>query len=197
MFVGSATAQTQEAPVSPRLAPVALLQFVEIPKPPQPPDYLAIKRASDEHIAAEQAEADKRKADCDTAGGHLEGTECIVPPPPPLPVVSYPTAYTQPVYNSYGNNYTAGQCTWYVASRVSVPSSMGNATNWGYGLSAAGWSHTLAPGSVGVGHVGIGHVVYVEALTAAGVLISDMNYAGPFVVTSRTVSPGEYEWLHN
>lgn len=108
MFVGSATAQTQEAPVSPRLAPVALLQFVEIPKPPQPPDYLAIKRASDEHIAAEQAEADKRKADCDAAGGHLEDAECIVPPPPPLPVVSYPPAYTQPVYNSYGNNYTAG-----------------------------------------------------------------------------------------
>lgn len=189
MFVSPAAAQTQEAPVSPRLAPVAILQFAEIPKRPQPPDYLAIKRASDEHIAAEQ----KAKDDCDAQGGHLEAGECVVPPPPPPP----PTPVYSPVVHSYGNNYSAGQCTWYVASRVSVPSSMGDATSWSYGLSAAGWSRTLAPGSIGVGHVGIGHVVYVEAVTPIGVLISDMNYAGPFIVTHRTVSPAEYEWFHN
>jgi hypothetical protein len=192
-----ATSQTAAAPESPRLAVGLPLQFVDFPKHPQPPDYLAIKKASDEHIAAEQAAADKRKADCDAAGGHLEGAECVVPPPPPPAPHYYPQVYPQPVYISYGgNNYTPGQCTAYVASRVNVPSSMGNATNWSFGLSAAGWSRSLAAGSVGVGHIGIGHVVYVEGVTSSGVSISEMNYAGPFVVTHRVVGSGEYEWFH-
>jgi surface antigen len=181
-------AAQSKAPESPRLAVGLSLQFVDFPQHPQPPDYLAIKKASDERIAIERAAAEKRKADCDADGGHLESAGCVVPTPL--------KTYTQPVQISYGNGYTAGQCTSYVASRVNVPSSMGNATNWGFGLAAAGWSRLLAPGSVGVGHIGIGHVVYVEGVTIFGVSISDMNYAGPFVITHRIVGSGEYEWFH-
>lgn len=98
---------------------------------------------------------------------------------------------------SYGSNdYTAGQCTWYVASRTRVPSSMGNATNWEYGLRNAGWHYGVSVGAIGVSHNGwAGHVVYVEAVNGSQVLISEMNYFGPFVRSTRVAGIGEFVYL--
>lgn len=96
----------------------------------------------------------------------------------------------------YGNNYDFGQCTYYVAGRVSVPASMGNATNWEYGLLNAGWHYGLAAGSVGVSHNGwAGHVVYVESVTNGVITISEMNAVGFDRVDTRIASPNEFIWL--
>lgn len=96
---------------------------------------------------------------------------------------------------SYENNYTPGNCTWYVASRVSVPSSMGNATNWDSALGAVGWTISSTPhsGAIGISHdSAMGHVVIVEAVTTAGVLVSEMNYQGLYVVDQRLTSADEF-----
>lgn len=102
-------------------------------------------------------------------------------------------------FATYGNNYTPGQCTWYVASRINVPQSMGNATSWSYGLSAAGWrSGGPIVGAIGVSHAGYaGHVVIVEAVEGGNVLISEMNGpSGPFVVDTRLAPISDFEYYY-
>ncbi len=181
--------QAREAPVPPPPSDRISLQFVETHKYPEPPDYQAIRAANDKRIADEIAEK-ARQAAVEAARKAEEDRLAQLAAQVPI------TAYTPPTNVVYGNNYTAGQCTAWVASQTNVPASMGNATNWSGGLLSAGWRYDLQPGSVGVGHVGIGHVVFVEAVTGQGVQISEMNYAGPFIVTRRTVSVSEYEWFH-
>lgn len=101
----------------------------------------------------------------------------------------------QPV-GTYGNTYSYRQCTWYVASRLDVPSYMGNATNWSYGLANAGWrSGGPRRGAVGVSHAGwAGHVVVAEQVSGDSVLISEYNWV-PYSYTERWVSASEYEWF--
>ncbi len=49
----------------------------------------------------------------------------------------------------YGfNGYDWGNCTWYVATQISVPANWGNAATWAAGARAAGWHVNAAP-SVG------------------------------------------------
>ena len=97
---------------------------------------------------------------------------------------------------TYANNYTALNCTWYVAGRIQVPNSMGNATNWSYGLRSAGWREgDPRRGAVGVSHNGYaGHVVVAERVENGQVLISEYNWV-PYSYTERWVSFGEYEWF--
>jgi surface antigen len=105
---------------------------------------------------------------------------------------------TQAAVSYYGgNNYSWGQCTWYVANRTSVPSSMGNATAWEYGLINAGWHYGLAPGAVGVSHEGYaGHVVYVEWVQGDAIGISEMNFGGGVgVVSTRVVNSSSFIFL--
>lgn len=97
---------------------------------------------------------------------------------------------------TFGSNYTALNCTWYVASRIQVPNSMGNATSWSYGLRGAGWRQgEPRRGAVGVSHNGwAGHVVIAERVENGQVLISEYNWV-PYSYTERWVSFGEYEWF--
>lgn len=111
-----------------------------------------------------------------------------------------PAPVTTPVVASYGNNYDYGECTYWVASKVSVPQSMGDATNWSYGLLDAGWNQGVArAGAIGVSHLGIaGHVVYVESVNADGsVNISEMNaLLGWNQVDYRTVGASDFQWFY-
>jgi surface antigen len=81
----------------------------------------------------------------------------------------------------YGfNGYDYGWCTWYVASKISVPTNWGNANNWNEGARASGWtvSTTPRPGAIAQSDArGWGHVGLVEAVSADGTMIkySDMN----------------------
>jgi len=82
---------------------------------------------------------------------------------------------------TYGNNgYDYGYCTWYVASRISVPSNWGNANTWAYYAAISGWTVSSAPrvGAIAQTSAGYdGHVAIVEAVSADGSQIkySDMN----------------------
>lgn len=101
-------------------------------------------------------------------------------------------------FGSYAiGNYTPGNCTFYVSSRLPVPPSMGNARDWGWNLLASGWrSGGPRRGAVGVSTFGwAGHVVVVENVDEWGnVLISEMNYEGLGRVDSRWTYAGEFSY---
>ncbi|MBC7546592.1 LysM peptidoglycan-binding domain-containing protein [Candidatus Saccharibacteria bacterium] len=81
----------------------------------------------------------------------------------------------------YGyNGYDFGYCTWYVASRIAVPTNWGNANTWASLAPLSGWTVSSTPraGAVGQSNAGAeGHVAYVEAVSDDGTMIkySDMN----------------------
>lgn len=91
--------------------------------------------------------------------------------------VSYPWGSTA----IYGyNGYDYGYCTWYVASRISVPSNWGNANTWDNLAPLSGWTVSSVPvvGAIAQTDRGSeGHVAVVEAVSADGSQIkySDMN----------------------
>jgi surface antigen len=77
---------------------------------------------------------------------------------------------------SAGNNYSYGYCTWYVANRRYVASSLGNASQWPYNAPRAGMTVGNSPvaGSAGVTKSG-NHVVYIERVEGGTVYYSEMN----------------------
>jgi surface antigen len=83
-----------------------------------------------------------------------------------------------------GNGYVPGYCTYYAASRVSIPSNWGNANTWDNYARASGWtvSSRPVPGAIFQTDIGwAGHVGIVEAVSPDGtkVKVSDMNgFAG-------------------
>jgi surface antigen len=90
------------------------------------------------------------------------------------------------------NGYPYGWCTYYVATRRQVPTSMGNAGHW---LSSAK-SDGMPTGSTPVaGAIMVssdswaGHVAYVESVNGDGTFtVSEMNYVGWGKISTRTVS---------
>lgn len=93
---------------------------------------------------------------------------------------------------SYGNNYAYGFCTWYVASRRSVPSNWGNANTWLANAQADGWStgSVPKPGAIAQTTAGaMGHVAIVEAVYDSTILISEMNFDGGVGVVHQRVVP--------
>ena len=77
---------------------------------------------------------------------------------------------------SAGNNYSYGYCTWYVANRSYVASSLGNASQWPYNAPRAGMTVGNNPvaGSAGVAKSG-NHVVYIERVDGGTVYYTEMN----------------------
>ena len=105
-----------------------------------------------------------------------------------------------------GNRYALGNCTWYAYERRAaigrpVGSLWGNATNWAVSARAAGvtGNGTPAPGAVFQYGGGYGHVGVVDSVDGEYLYVTDMNYAGYNVVTSRKIplsSTGHYSYIH-
>lgn len=121
------------------------------------------------------------------------------------------SSYSAPVNSYYavqsGNRYSYGYCTWYVYNRRAeigrpIGSLWGNASSWAYMAGLAGFTvnHTPEPGAVMQNGGGLGHVAFVERVDPDGsVYITEMNYAGWNIVSSRTLTAGEasgYNFIH-
>lgn len=92
------------------------------------------------------------------------------------------------------NSYSWGQCVWYVATRRAVPM-WGNANQWLANARAAGWATGSVPRVGAIAWTGrgyAGHVAIVEAVNGNQVTVSDMNYAGLGVITTRVTSASEW-----
>jgi surface antigen len=104
-------------------------------------------------------------------------------------------------YNSAGNTYAPGNCTWYVKNRrPDLPGNLGNANTWQSMARADGLPTGSTPraGAVGTTTAGdLGHVVYVERVNGDGtILISEMNYAGLYSQRSRTANAWEFQYIY-
>ena len=104
--------------------------------------------------------------------------------------------------DSAGNLYAFGNCTRYAKSRrPDLPNSLGNANTW-YSIAASeGWSVGSAPkkGAVGTSTAGrLGHVVYIEGVSLDGstVYISEMNYAGFDLISTRIAPASEFLYIY-
>ncbi len=83
------------------------------------------------------------------------------------------------IYNG-ANSYIEGYCTWYVASRIAVPSNWGNANTWDNLAPRSGWTVATVPrvGAIAQTDRGSeGHVAIVSEVSEDGSQIrySDMN----------------------
>ena len=150
--------------------------------------------------------------------GILPSGERPQAPEPTSPTVTSSTggsASTEPTYGggtavSVGNRYAAGNCTWYAYERRAelgrpVGSFWGNAATWASFAAGSGFTVNKTPA---VGSImqdswsagGYGHVAIVEAVNPDGsILLSEMNYAGWNVISSRTISAGQvatYNYIH-
>lgn len=115
--------------------------------------------------------------------GLKPGEQIIVPNGRVAPAVSYGTYQSRA--NSYsaaygGNSYSYGYCTYYVASRIAVPSNWGNANTWDDYARLSGWTVSSRPiaGAILQTDAGwAGHVGIVEAVSPDGTMMkySDMN----------------------
>ncbi|MCA9330410.1 LysM peptidoglycan-binding domain-containing protein [Candidatus Saccharibacteria bacterium] len=103
----------------------------------------------------------------------------------------------QPVGSSAGNGYFAGYCTWYAKSRrPDMPNNLGNADTWVARAAAQGFATGSVPRAGAIGQQGM-HVVYVERVNSDGsVTISEMNYQGFGVVSSRTVPASTFMYIY-
>jgi surface antigen len=146
----------------------------------------------------------------------VEVLESRVPvEPEPLPVVATvsnssttPQRRSQPASNSAsvastargssdGNRYVAGYCTWYVKNRrPDLPNNLGNASTWVSRAAAQGLATGSTPRVGAVGQQG-NHVVYIESVNGDGtVTVSDMNWSGLYVITTRTVPASNFSYIY-
>lgn len=110
-------------------------------------------------------------------------------------------SYTPPVKrwagNSAGNTYYAGQCTWHVKNmKPELPNMLGNADQWFYNARAQGWpvGYEARAGAAAQTKAGM-HVAYVLEVYGNGrMLISEMNYAGPY--SQRTIEVNQADYLY-
>lgn len=137
--------------------------------------------------------------------GLKQGQKIVIPdgvkPEPVRPAVvaqasaPAPKAYVPSGY--FGNAYAFGQCTYYVASRRSVPSFWGNAASWFYNAQASGFSvgRQPVPGAIAWTPRGwYGHVAIVEQVNGSEILVSDMNFNGNWNrVTTRWTTLAEFQ----
>lgn len=136
----------------------------------------------------------------DTQWIRADNAECL-----DKPVYTTTSGYKYTVsaqsYSTSGNTYDYGYCTWYVKNRrPDLPNRLGNANQWFYNAQSLGLAtgYTPAVGAVGQTTAGsLGHVVYVEAVYDNGtILVSEMNYQGWNVTSSRVANASEFNYIY-
>jgi hypothetical protein len=114
-------------------------------------------------------------------------------------VVSYTTFYSIPAGSTAGNSYSPGFCTWFAKQmRPDLPNNLGNADTWFANAAAQGFSVGYEPrvGAVAAA-ISYMHVAIVTAVNGDGTItVSEMNYQGWDVVSQRTTSASEFDYIY-
>jgi surface antigen len=119
--------------------------------------------------------------------GLKPGDQIIIPNGKIAPVVrvsygSYSAGISSFTASYGGNGYAYGWCTWYVASRIAIPSNWGNANTWDDYARFSGWTVSSVPRVGAIAQTDsmsyLGHVAYVEAVSPDGSMIKYSDMAG-------------------
>ena len=108
------------------------------------------------------------------------------------------TAATQPQNSSQGKPaagwFPWGQCTWFVWSKRSV-GFWNDATDWLWQAKRDGWATGTVPkiGAIAWQH---GHVALVTGISGSNVTITESNYKGLGVISSRTVPATTFQYIY-
>lgn len=99
-------------------------------------------------------------------------------------------------FSSSGNTYSYGYCTWYAKNmRPDLPNDLGNADTWYIRYSGSKGTSPQV-GAIGVAK-GYMHVAYITGVNADGTVnLSEMNYQGWGVVSTRTASASEFLYIY-
>lgn len=98
--------------------------------------------------------------------------------------------------SSAGNTYAAGYCTWYVKNRrPDIPNRMGNASAWVSSARSQGLATGSTPQVGAVAQSG-NHVAYVESVNGGTVTVSEMNWKGLYVTSSRTAPASSFNYIY-
>lgn len=97
------------------------------------------------------------------------------------------------------NSYSRGYCTWYVANQRPIPSGWGNARNWLANARSSGWATGSTPQIGAIAWTGagsMGHVGLVTGVNGSQITITEMNYAGFGVVSSRVANASSFSYIY-
>ena len=115
----------------------------------------------------------------------------------PKKVATSARVATKPVIgavNASDGWYPYGQCTYYVSTRKTV-GQWNDATDWLWQAQRDGWATGSTP-QVGAIAWEYGHVAYVESVSGDMVTVSEMNYLGWGVRSSRTVHKSVFTYIY-
>jgi surface antigen len=138
------------------------------------------------------------------------GVQRSTPSPSPSSGSAFNAYYASGFSSAAGNTYAYGYCTyWAFQRRAEIGRPIGNfwgdAITWRGFAIASGYTvnNTPAPGAVlydPTAALPWGHVGFVEKVFSNGTVeVSDMNYRGWNVVSTRTLSAGQarsYSYIH-
>lgn len=80
--------------------------------------------------------------------------------------------------------------------RPDLPNNLGNADTWVARAAAQGIPTGSAPRVGAIGQQGM-HVVYVQSVNGNGtVTISEMNYQGLYIISTRTVPANSFMYIY-
>ncbi len=104
---------------------------------------------------------------------------------------------TQPNQSTQsGNTYSYGYCTAYVKNQLSwVPNGWGDARNWASNARNSGFTVSSTP-IVGSIATKSNHVALVIAVNGDQITISEANYQGWNVVSSRTIGTTGWQFIY-
>lgn len=121
----------------------------------------------------------------------------------PLPVIIEPLGLNQTTQTSApsgrssvsGNTYSVGYCTHFAKQmRPDLPNNLGNADTWYIRYNGPKGSEPRV-GAIGVAK-GYMHVVYITGVNGDTVTLSEQNYKGWGVISSRTAPASEFNYLY-
>lgn len=177
----------QEPPKIPEPILIVIEQRVEEPVEEVPVEYTIEEKIKNNHYNCDE----------ETQYIRADNAECL-DKPVYTPPSTQRTVRRAPV--SSQNTYSYGYCTWYVKSTLSwIPNGWGNANTWASRASSQGYTVSSTPivGAVAQTSAGgLGHVAVVTSVNGTTVTVSEMNYRGWNVVSTRTTSASEFRYIY-
>ena len=185
---------------------IAIVRKIE---KPQPNEYLVIDGDNLTKIAEKQATTVARlwakNADLQNQDLLVVGQKLLIPtldeelPDRPLYTIKPSETIRNVSYTGFstGNSYSYGWCTWFVKNlRPDLPNNWQDASAWYRNAVAQGWATSATPQVGAVAWTkAYGHVSIVTGIAGTNVQITEMNYQGWNITSSRTAPASEFLYI--